>query len=594
MEEVPFDVAAWLSAEVQRAADAESEFGPGFDPEVRLSGNPRFGDYQANGVLAFARQQKVNPRELGTRLQETIEAASAGSGHFEVSVAGPGFINFKLSNAVLSGWIRRHATRAQLAEGSSAIFSGRRVVIDYPSANVAKRAHIGHLRPMVIGESIARLLKFCGADLVRDNHIGDWGTNFGTLIMVLKRKGIDIGSLGEDPLGALDGLYKEGTRLEAEEPGLREQSRRELVLLQTGDPENIRLWKRIVAVSLEAFGELFHRLGVGTDLTLGESFYRDRVERVYRELEETGLAEESDGALVVWHDEVARFSRHSERAFPFNVRKRDGASNYASTDLATVLYRVEDLGAQEIVYLTDSRQQDHFQQLFLTVEKWFKAKGYRLPRMHHVWWGTILGEDKKPIKTRSGESIELKAFLDEAVERAMAVVSAKNPELEVGERTAIAEAVGIGAVKYADLSSNRTQDYVFGWERLLSFEGNTAPYLQYAVARIRSIFRNLELLPDAFDGDGASDIETEAERLLAVKLLAFPIALRTSLSELRPHHICTYLYELAGDFSSFYASEKVAVADLPVRQRRLMLCSRTLLVLETGLDLLGISAPERM
>jgi len=580
--------------QILRHIAAQTEgFNADFDPGVRPS-DPRFGDYQANGVLGFAKRNKLNPRELGQKL---IDAAVA-SGEFdpdlvELSLAGPGFINFKLSAKFIWDWQLAYASKADYRSGAKELKRGRKVVIDYPSANTAKQAHIGHLRPMVIGQAISRLLDFCGADLTRDNHIGDWGTNFGTLIMKIKRDEIDLSKLGDDALKTLDQLYKEGSLLEGEQPDLRDVSRNELVKLQNGDAENTAIWDQIVEISKVAFDKLFEQMGVEVDITLGESFYRDKVQRIYDELLEIGLAEESDGALVVWHDEVKKFARDNERPYPFNIRKSDGASNYASTDLATVLYRVEEFKAEEIIYLTDARQQDHFQQLFLTTEKWFKAKAYPQPVMSHVFWGTILGADKKPFKTKSGESIKLQELLDEARNRAFRTVSEKNPDLPEGERQRIAESVGIGAIKYADLSSNRTQDYVFSWDRLLSFEGNTAPYLLYAVARINSIFRKADIDPGA-SIEGASQIETEAEMALARKLMGFVTALELTLNDLRPHFLCTYLYELAGAYSSFYNADKVMVEDEAVKARRLILCARTRTVLKTGLELLGIQPLERM
>lgn len=575
----------------QIAADTEG-FGPDFVPGVRPA-DPKFGDFQANGVLGFAKRNKANPRDLG---QQLIDAAKT-SGQFdpelvELSLAGPGFINFKFTQ-FLWQWLQTYSTTSDYQSGARELKQGRKVVIDYPSANTAKQAHIGHLRPMVIGEAIARMLDFCGADTTRDNHVGDWGTNFGTLIMKIKRDGVDLAQLGDNPLAALDQLYKDGSALETEQPELRDVSRNELVLLQDGDATNTQLWQQIVDISMAAFDKLFAQMGVHVDIALGESFYRDKVERIYTELSDIGLAEESDGALVVWHDEVKKFARDNERPYPFNIRKKDGASNYASTDLATILYRVEEFNADEVVYLTDARQQDHFQQLFLTTEKWFKAKQYPLPTMNHVWWGTILGEDKKPFKTKSGESIKLQELLDEARERAFAVVTEKNGELPEDERREIANAVGIGALKYSDLSSNRTQDYVFNWDRMLSFEGNTAPYLLYAVARINSIFRKAEMNPDAAIS-GASPLETDAELALARKLMGLVNALELTLNDLRPHFLCTYLYELAGAYSSFYNANKVMVDEQDIRARRLLLCARTRTVLITGLKLLGITPLERM
>lgn len=567
--------------------------GDQFVPYVHPA-NPRFGDYQANGVLAFAKARNLNPREVARKL---IAAAEA-SGEFDpayvaLSIAGPGFINFTLTPEFLWQWQLRFSTREDYRSGAKALKSGQKIVIDYPSANTAKQAHIGHLRPMVIGQAIARLLDFCGAELVRDNHIGDWGTNFGTLIMKIKRDKADLSSLGENALAALDQMYKEGSLLEKEQPKLRDESRRELVLLQNSDPENTAIWQQIVTISNQTFEKLFKQLGVEVDCTLGESFYRDKVQRVYDELTDTGIAEESEGALVVWHDEVKKFARDNERPYPFNIRKQDGASNYASTDLATILYRIETFAADEIIYLTDARQQDHFQQLFLTTEKWFRAKNYKLPKLSHVFWGTILGNDKKPLKTKSGESIKLQQLLDEARSKALAIVTEKNPELSEAEKHEIAESVGIGAIKYADLSSNRTQDYVFNWERLLSFEGNTAPYLLYAVARINSIFRKAGMDPEA-DIEGASPLTTESEIALARKLIGFVAALELAINDLRPHFLCTYLYELAGVYSSFYNTDKVMVEDEATRARRLLLCARTRTVLMTGLELLGIQPLERM
>lgn len=577
---------------LQVATDTDG-FDASFQPGVRPS-DPKFGDFQANGVLGYAKKQGANPRELAQRLLDaTLRSGQIDPGLVQLSLAGPGFINFKLSPAFLWQWQLDYSSKADYQSGAKRLKDGRKVVIDYPSANTAKQAHIGHLRPMVIGQAIARLLDFCGADLLRDNHIGDWGTNFGTLIMKIKRDGLDLNSLGEDALVVLDQIYKDGSVLEQEQPELREVSRNELVKLQNGDPENTQLWEQIVHISKEAFDKLFAQMGVEVDITLGESFYRDKVERIYDELTEIGLAEESEGALVVWHDEVKKFARDNERPYPFNIRKRDGASNYASTDLATVLYRIEKFQAEEIIYLTDARQQDHFQQLFLTTEKWFKAKGYPVPELRHVFWGTILGPDKKPFKTKSGESVKLQALLDEARRRAFDVVTEKNADLPEPERREIAEAVGIGAVKYADLSSNRTQDYVFSWERLLSFEGNTAPYLLYAVARINSIFRKADQSPEA-PIEGASPIETEAELALARKLMGFVTALELTLTDLRPHFLCTYLYELAGTYSSFYNADKVMVEDPAIRARRLVLCARTRSVMMTGLELLGITTLERM
>lgn len=606
-----FDLGQQLDALLRQAAQGLEAFNDDFAPEVRPA-DPRFGEFQANGVLPYAKRAKANPRQLATQLVEALLALDGFKGQliqpqkgeapalaagvdFGVEIAGPGFINFRVAPKVLAQWMNEFRGESDFQAGAANRFNGRKIVIDYPSPNTAKQMHIGHLRPMVIGEAVARILEFCGAHVTRDNHLGDWGTNFGTLIMAIKREGVDLSSLGADALPAIERLYKLGTQLEKDDPAIRDISRGELVKLQQGDPENTAIWEQIVALTNAVFEQTYQRLGVKPDVTLGESFYRDKVQRVYDELTECGIAEESDGALVVWHDEVKKFARDNERPYPFNIRKQDGASNYASTDLATVLYRVEHFQADEIIYLTGGPQQDHFQQLFLTVDKWFACKGYPKPQLEHVWFGTILGEDGKAIRTRSGESIQLTSLLDEATRRAAeaAADKMKSPDLTDDEKARIAEAVGVGAVRYADLSQNRTQDYVFAWEKLLAFEGNTAPYLQMQGARIHSIFRKLGLTPGQGE-DGASIIETDAELNLARKLLNFPVALEMAISDLRPHHLCTYLFELAGEFSSFYNVDHVMVDEADIKARRLTLCARTLAVLETGLHLLGIETLEKM
>ncbi len=591
--QLAFDTVRELTRIVSDAAAQCEGFDPSFEPEVRAA-EPRFGDYQANGVLPFAKRNKTNPRALATTLLEKLQTLPPFSdGQATLEIAGPGFLNIRLSAGYKFAWLKQFSDESSYASGAKALLAGKTVVVDYPSPNTAKQMHIGHLRPMVIGEAVARLIEFCGAKVIRDNHLGDWGTNFGTLIMAIKREGYDLDAAsGEAALAEIERLYKLGTSLEKEDESgaTRDASRAELKKLQEGDPENTALWEKIVATSNEAFEKIYAMLGVKPDVTLGESFYRDKVDRIYEELSACGLAEESDGALVVFHPEHPRFAKQ-----PFIIRKQDGASNYASTDLATLLYRRDEFGADEVVYLTDGRQRDHFEQLFLTAQKWFDKQGYTLPKLAHVWWGTILGEDGKAIKTRSGEPIYLRALLGEAIERARAIVDEKSPELSDEEKQTIATAVGLGAVRYADLSQNRTQDYVFAWDKLLAFDGNSAPYLLMAAARVHSIFRKagVDLASTDFEAE-ASPIETEEELALARKLMNFPEALALAVSDLRPHHLCTYLYELAGDFSTFFNANRVIVDEPDVKARRLLLCARTVRTLETGLHLLGITPLQRM
>jgi arginyl-tRNA synthetase len=595
---VPFSFADALNSALKAAAASAGLEAAAFTPEVRVA-DAQHGDYQANGVLGYAKARRQNPRAIAEKLVAALPSEITAS--CSVTIAGPGFINFTLKPATLLSWLRSHRTKTELATGAAAAHASQTWVVDYSSPNTAKQMHVGHLRSAVIGEAICRLLSFTGARVIRDNHLGDWGTQFGKLIYGYKRWA-DPAALAADPIEELERLYKLGHNATPEGSPELDEARRELVKLQSGDPENVALWQKFSEVSLAAFQQIYDRLGIRFDHNLGESFYNDKVDRVYRELTEIGLAEDSEGALVVFHDEHPRFSRNAERPNPFMVRKADGASGYASTDLATALYRATHFKADGIVIVTDFRQADHFEQLFLTVRKWFAAKTYPLPELHHVTFGAVTGEDGKALKTRDGGTIKLKALLDEAVERALAIVTAKNPELPESERRAIAEAVGVGAVQYADLSQNRSSNYVFSWEKMLSLEGNTAPYLLYAVARIHSIFRKAqdgaaEGAP-AFDPAAAdsvaSDLETPTEIALARKLAKFPDAIRLATDTLRPHFLGLYLYELAGDYSSFNNADRVLVDEPAIRARRLLLCARTLLVLETGLNLLGLRTLQRM
>lgn len=584
---VSFNFAADLDTALKAAAVAAGlpEAGA-FAPEVRTA-DPRHGDFQANGVLGYAKARKLNPRATAEKLVAALPAAVADL--CACAIAGPGFINFTLKPAALRAWLNLFSTREALAAGAATAKKDQVYVVDYSAPNTAKQMHVGHLRSAVIGEAIARLLAFSGARVIRDNHIGDWGTQFGKLIWAYKRH-LDPAALAREPLEEFERLYKVGNSAAEADPAVMDEARAELVKLQAGDPENLEIWKHINRVSLAAFQVIYDQLGIHFDVTLGESFYNDKVERVYRELIDCGLAVESEGALVVFHPEHPRFATQ-----PFIIRKSDGAANYASTDLATILYRAEHFKADAAIYVIDSRQSDHCQQLFLTAQKWFAHFGRRLPYLEHTAFGTVTGEDGKPLKTRSGENIRLKELLAEAEARAFALVSEKSGDMPDAERRAIAAVVGVGSVQYADLSQNRSSDYVFAWDKMISLEGNTAAYLLYAVARIHSIFRKLGVTPgDAAVEAAASPLETPAEFALARKLVKFSDGIRLATDALRPHFLSLYLYELAGDFSAFYNADKVAVDDPAIRARRLLLCARTLLMLETGLQLLGLRTLRRM
>jgi arginyl-tRNA synthetase len=575
------DTALKFAARSAALADAEA-----FNPDVRTA-DPRHADFQANGVLGYAKARKLNPRAIADQVVAALPADLRKQ--YDIATAGPGFINFKLKPAALLAWLQTYDSAEHLRAGAAAAHAGQTWVVDYSSPNTAKQMHVGHLRSAVIGEAICRLLEFTGARVLRDNHLGDWGTQFGKLIYGYKRW-VDHEALAREPIEELERLYKLGNNATPDGSPELEEARRELVKLQNGDPANVALWQKFSEVSLAAFQEIYDRLGIKFDFVLGESFYNDKVERIYRELEDARLAEISEGALVVFHPEHPRFKTQ-----PFLIRKADGASNYASTDLATALYRTEHFKADGIVVVTDFRQADHFEQLFLTVKKWFAAKGYRIPELHHVTFGAVTDEEGKALKTRSGDVIKLKALLDEAVDRAYAIVQEKNPDLPEAERREISRIVGIGAVQYADLAQNRSSNYVFSWDKMLALDGNTAPYLLYAIARIHSIFRKAGVAPGDATSEAASTApETPEEIALARKLTKFPDAIRLATETLRPHYLSLYLYELAGDYSSFNNADKVLVEDPPVRARRLMLCARTLLMLNTGLQLLGLRTLQRM
>jgi len=588
--QVSFNPTADVEAAMLSAANAIGLDRERFAPEVRTA-DPKHGDFQANGVLAYAKREKQNPRALAEKLVGALDVATRE--RFEISIAGPGFINFALKPSALMEWLRTFASADALKAGAATAYAGQTWVVDYSSPNTAKQMHVGHLRSAVIGEAICRLVAFSGANVVRDNHLGDWGTQFGKLIYGYKRWA-NPAALDSEPIEELERLYKLGHDATPDGSPALEEARQELVELQNGDPENLALWKKFTEVSQRAFDQIYTRLGIKFDHYLGESFYNDKLERIYNELAELKLAEESQGALVVFHPEHPRFAKQ-----PFIIRKTDGASNYATTDLATALYRAEHFKADGIAIVTDFRQSDHFEQLFLTVKKWFETKKYRLPQLHHVSFGAVTGEDGKALKTRDGGTIKLKALLDEAEDRAYAVVTAKNDErpeadrFSEAERREIARVVGVGAVQYADLSQNRSSNYVFSWDKMLSLEGNTAPYLLYAVARIHSIFRKAGVKPGEAEVS-AAPLETPAEIALARKLVKFPDAIRLATNTLCPHFLGLYLYELAGEYSFFNNADKVLVDDPAIRARRLLLCARTLLVLETGLHLLGLRTLQRM
>jgi arginyl-tRNA synthetase len=565
---------------------------------VRPCPDPKFGDYQTNALMSLAKARKMNPRQLATDVVAQLDVDDCCE---KVEIAGAGFLNFRLKPAALA------KTLESAARGEHLFFAPalhpRSVVVDFSSPNVAKPMHVGHIRSTILGDSLARTLRLLGHRVITDNHIGDWGTQFGMLLVGWKTL-LDAASLQADPLAEMERLYKSiSAQCHPEKPGFNQvtldQARNELVKLQAGDMENLALWREMISLSQAQFETIYGRLGVNFDHTLGESFYHPRLQTVVDDLMRRGMAAESRGARAILSDGSAPpkddpFLIHKEGEWipnPFIIQKSDGGFNYATTDLATLAYRIETWHADEIIYVTDGRQQLHFRQLFAAFRRWHPESK---AQMAHVWFGSILGEDGKPFKTRSGETIRLAELLDEAEERAFRLVSEKSPDLPEAARREIARVVGISAVKYADLLPNRQSDYVFSWDKLLALNGNTAPYLQYAYARIRSIFRKGNVEQGLPSAPASLHLDAPEELALARHLLNFGLVLEAVAEDYRPNFLCNYLYDLAGRFTGFYENCPVLKSAAEQRASRLALCDLTARVLKQGLDVLGIETLEQM
>jgi len=549
---------------------------------VRPCPDPAFGDYQTNALMALAKQRKMNPRQLAGAVLAKLDVADTCE---TVELAGAGFLNF---------WLRRAALEKTLLEaqrGEHLFFektaTPRTIVVDFSSPNVAKPMHVGHIRSTILGDSLARIFRLLGHEVITDNHIGDWGTQFGKLLVGWKRH-LDKAALKADPIGEMERLYKVVNAASETDPGVLEEARQELVNLQRGDPENLQIWREMIALSQVQFDTVYARLGVRFDHTLGESFYNPRLQVLVEELKQKGLARESEGAIAVFFEDIPQLSKN-----PALIQKSDGAFNYTTTDLATLQHRLETWQPDEIIYVTDARQQLHFQQLFAIFRRWYPEAHTKLA---HVWFGSILGEDGKPFKTRSGETIKLTDLMDEAETRAFDLVSSINAELPEPERKEVARVVGLGAIKYADLLPNRQSDYVFSWDKMLALNGNSAPYLQYAYARTRSVFRKASESGADSTLNQLKEMTLSAteEIELAKLLLNFGFALERASEEYRPNFICNYLYDLAGRFARFWENCPVLKSEAEQRASRLALCDLAGKVLVQGLQVLGIEALDRM
>lgn len=543
--------------------------------QVASTADARFGDYQSNIAMILAKERQMNPRQVATEIIEALNVAD----FCEVpEIAGAGFINFRLKPEFLA-----QKTRALLDDshlGVPQAEKARKIVIDFSSPNVAKPMHVGHIRSTILGDTLTRIARFLGHEVITDNHIGDWGTQFGKVIYGWKHFRDDE-ALEADSIKELVRLYKQANAMADNDPAILTACREELVKLQAGDPENLAIWQRTVALSWKEFEAMYGLLDIHFDEHLGESFYNDALAPLVERLLSSGIAEVSEGATCVFFRDNPALAEK-----PCLIRKSDGGFLYATTDLATLEYRIKRWNADSIWYVVGAPQALHFEQIF-TVAARMGITG----DLRHVAFGSILGEDRKLMKTRSGENVGLRDVLEEAQERSLRIVEEKNPGLSTEEKAGIAEIIGIGAVKYAELSQFRMSDYVFSWDKMLSFQGNTAPYLQNAYVRIRSIFRKLDsefVLPETLV------LAESSEQVLAKKLLQFGETVPQTLEDFRPNLLANYLYELANTFHGFYEACPVLKSEGETRKTRLALCELTARVLRDGLGLLGIRVPERM
>ena len=559
----------------QKVAEALAASGLPQAGAVTQATDARFGDYQSNAALILAKQLGENPRAIA---QKILDAYGLWDLCEPPTIAGAGFINFTLRPEAIAA----HAAHLLRDErlGVDKATDHRRIVIDFGSPNVAKPMHVGHIRSTVLGDALARIASFLGHEVIRDNHIGDWGTQFGMVIYGWKNL-LDRAALERDPIAELVRIYKETNEKATSDPKVREAVREELVKLQAGDPENFSIWKETVDLSMKEFERAYQLLDIHYDIQRGESFYNDRLPAVVERLLKSGIAEVSEGAVCVFFRDIPELGEK-----PAIIRKSDGGFNYTTTDIATVDYRIQVLKGDTVWLVVGAPQILHFKQIIAIARR----EGYTAD-FRHITFGSILGENRKLMKTRSGENVPLRDLLDEAVQRARKIIEEKNPDLSESDKVDIAEKVGIGAVKYYDLSQYRMTDYIFSWERMLSFQGNTAPYLQNAYVRIRSIFRKAG---EEFVAPTQIALGAPEEKTLALKLSQFAEVVPTVLNDFRPNLLANYLYELANAFHAFYEACPVLKSEEPARSSRLALCELSARVLGKGLDLLGIKVPEKM
>lgn len=553
------------------------------EPQVRQSAKVQFGDYQANGMMAVAKKLGMAPRQLAEQVLTHLDLSGIAS---KVEIAGPGFINIFLEPAFLAEQVQQALASERLGVSQP---TRQTIVVDYSAPNVAKEMHVGHLRSTIIGDAAVRTLEFLGHHVIRANHVGDWGTQFGMLIAWLEKQQQE--NAGDMALADLEGFYRDAKKHYDEDEAFAERARNYVVKLQSGDAYFREMWRKLVDITMTQNQITYDRLNVTLtrDDVMGESLYNPMLPGIVADLKAKGLAVESEGATVVFLDE---FKNKEGDPMGVIIQKKDGGYLYTTTDIACAKYRYETLHADRVLYYIDSRQHQHLMQAWTIVRK----AGYvpdSVPLEHHMF-GMMLGKDGKPFKTRAGGTVKLADLLDEALERARRLVAEKNPDMPADELEKLANAVGIGAVKYADLSKNRTTDYIFDWDNMLAFEGNTAPYMQYAYTRVLSVFRKADIDEQAL-ASAPVIISEDREAQLAARLLQFEETLTVVAREGTPHVMCAYLYDVAGLFSGFYEHCPILSAENDaVRNSRLKLAQLTAKTLKLGLDTLGIETVERM
>lgn len=583
-----------------RKAMTEAGVPDDLSPRITISVKDEFGDFQANGALAAAKQLRRNPRELAATILSHLNLESEGIAE-HVDIAGPGFINIHLADSFLADAATElsQQTAAQGGRTLSTETQLETIVVDYSSPNLAKEMHVGHLRSTIIGDTMARILEYVGHTVIRQNHMGDWGTQFGMLIAELEEQ-LGEGEQPELALKDLEGFYQQAKTHFDADPAFADKARRYVVKLQSGDQHCLALWQQFIDISITHSEAIYRQLNValGTEHIYPESSYNDDLASVVTTLQNLGLARQDQGAILVFLDELAD---KKGQPSPVIIQKSDGGYLYATTDLAALAYRARQLKADRVLYFIDARQSLHMKQIFTVARKaGFVSESTKL---EHMAFGTMMGADGKPFKTRTGGTVKLAELLTEAVEKAIALIRGKSPDLSPEEQLDVARKVGIGAVKYADLSKTRTNDYLFSWDSMLSFEGNTAPYLQYAYTRIRSIFRKAESAgntnksePPLNSPTGIITVTSKAEKALVLNVLAFDSTVLQVANDGFPHTLCNYLYELASAFMTFYEHCPILKDDVSpeLRASRLQLCELTAATLQKGLELLGIETMERM